>query len=263
MDPALVEAAITPRTRALLPVHLYGQPADMDALLEIAGRHNLALVEDACQAHGAEYKGRKAGTMGVAGCFSFYPGKNLGCLGEGGAVLTNDSELAERVRMLRDHGSTQKYEHRLPGYNFRMEGLQGGFLSVKLKHLDGWNELRRAAAKNYSQLLSGSGLVLPMEMPYAKHVYHLYVVQAEDRKIVRQHLLSAGIETGLHYPTPLHLQEAYSSLGYEKGTFPVTERLAGRIFSLPIYPDLTDEKIEQVASALVEALRCQTTLANY
>jgi dTDP-4-amino-4,6-dideoxygalactose transaminase len=262
MDPALVEAAITPRTRALLPVHLYGQPAEMDALLEIARRHNIALVEDACQAHGAEYKGRKAGTMGVAGCFSFYPGKNLGCLGEGGAVATNDSELAYRVRILRDHGSTRKYEHRLPGYNFRMEGLQGGFLSVKLKYLDAWNELRRAVAKNYSELLSGSGLVLPTEMPYAKHVYHLFVVQADDREILRQQLLSAGIETGLHYPTPLHLQEAYSSLGYEAGTFPITERLAGRILSLPIYPDLTHQNIEQVASALVEALRCQATLAN-
>lgn len=258
MDPALVEAAVTPRTKALLPVHLYGQAADLDALLEIARQHDIRLVEDACQAHGTTYKGQKVGTFGIAGCFSFYPGKNLGCLGEGGAVVTNDANVAQRVRMLRDHGSVRKYEHRLPGYNFRLEGLQGGFLSVKLKHLDAWNERRRLAAKRYRQLLSGSELILPAEMPYGQHVYHLYVVQADAREILRKELSAAGIETGLHYPLPLHLQEAYAALGYEKGSFPVTERLAGRILSLPMHPGLTDEQVEEVASVLLESLQCLT-----
>ncbi len=259
MDPALVEAAITPRTAALLPVHLYGQTADLDALLKIAQRHNIHLVEDACQAHGATYKQKKAGTVGVAGCFSFYPGKNLGCLGEGGAIVTDDAQLAERMRMIRDHGSIKKYEHRVPGYNFRMEGLQGGFLSVKLNHLDLWNERRRAAAKRYSELLSDSGLTLPVEMPYGQHVYHLYVIQSDDREALRQQLSEAGIETGLHYPVPLHLQEAYASLGYSRGSFPVSEHLAGRILSLPMHPGIGDEQIEQVASVLME--RCNAQLS--
>jgi dTDP-4-amino-4,6-dideoxygalactose transaminase len=215
MDPAQVEAAITSRTAALLPVHLYGQSADLDALQEIAKRHKIHLVEDACQAHGATYKGKKAGSIGIAGCFSFYPGKNLGCLGEGGAIVTNDGDLAQRMRMLRDHGSIRKYEHRVPGYNFRLEGLQGGFLSVKLPHLDSWNERRRTAAKRYNELLSDSSLTLPAEMPYGRHVYHLYVIQADDREALRQQLNAAGVETGLHYPVPLHLQEAYAYLGYK------------------------------------------------
>ncbi len=256
MDPAAAERAITSKTKALLPVHLYGQTADLDPLLEIARRHDLKLVEDACQAHGATYKGQMAGSLGVAGCFSFYPGKNLGCLGEGGAVSTNDVGLAEYVRMLRDHGSLRKYEHRFPGYNFRMEGLQGGMLSVKLKRLDAWNDRRRRAAARYAELLSGSSLILPSEMAYGRHVYHLYVVQADDRENLRQQLSAAGIESGLHYPIPLHLQEAYVALGYREGDFPVAERLSRRILSLPMYPDLTDEKIEHVASALLESLEC-------
>lgn len=258
MDTALVERAITPKTKALLPVHLYGQSADLDPLLEISRRHGIALIEDACQAHGALYKGRKVGALGNAGCFSFYPGKNLGALGEGGAITTNDPELAQKLRMLRDHGSVKKYEHRVPGYNYRLEGLQGGFLSVKLKHLDSWNDGRRAAAKRYSELLSGSRVVLPAEMPYAKHIYHLYVVQVEDRDVVKEQLGAAGIETGLHYPTPLHLQEAYSTLGHKRGDFPVSERAAERILSLPMYPDLTNDKIEYVASVISETLQCQT-----
>jgi len=253
MDPALVERAITPRTKALLPVHLYGQSADLEPLLEIAKRNNLALVEDACQAHGATYKGKKVGTLGIANCFSFYPGKNLGCLGEGGAMVTHDADIAQRVRMLRDHGSIRKYEHRFPGYNFRMEGLQGAFLSVKLKYLDDWNDRRRKAASRYRELLTGSSLVLPTEMPYGKHVYHLFVVQVNDRESLRQQLSAAGIETGLHYPVPLHLQEAYSSLDYTSGSLPVAERLATRLLSLPMHPDLTDELIEQVASAVQAA----------
>ncbi len=256
MDPAGVESSITAKTRALLPVHLYGQSADLAPLLAIARRNNLALIEDACQAHGATYKGTKAGTLGIAGCFSFYPGKNLGCLGEGGAVVTNDPDIAEQVRRLRDHGSVRKYEHLVPGYNFRMEGLQGGFLSVKLKHLDAWNESRRRAARKFDELLSGSPLVLPAEMPYGRHVYHLYVVQAEDRTALRNQLSAAGIEAGLHYPTPLHLQQAYSQLGYRTGSFPVTEKISHRILSLPMHPCLTDEQIEYAASVLMESLQC-------
>jgi dTDP-4-amino-4,6-dideoxygalactose transaminase len=258
MDPAAVENAITERTKALLPVHLYGQPADLNPLLAIARRNNLSLVEDACQAHGATYNGTKVGTLGIAGCFSFYPGKNLGCLGEGGAVVTNDPDIAEQVRMLRDHGSVRKYEHRVPGYNFRMEGLQGGFLHVKLKYLDAWNERRRLAAKKFDDRLSGSALILPTEMPYARHVYHLYVVQAENRDSLREQLLAAGIETGLHYPIPLHLQKAYSCLGYQASSFPVAENMSRRILSLPMHPDLTDEQIEYVASVLMESLQCAT-----
>ena len=256
MDPAAAEDAITSRTKALLPVHLYGQAADLDPLFAIARRNHLALVEDACQAHGATYHGRKAGTLGSAGCFSFYPGKNLGCLGEGGAVVTNDPGIAEQVRTLRDHGSVRKYEHSVPGYNFRMEGLQGGFLSAKLKYLDAWNERRRQAAKIFDELLSGSGLIPPAEMPYAGHVYHLYVVQTEDRDALRLQLSAAGIETGLHYPIPVHLQEAYFRLGYQAGSFPVTEDLSRRILSLPMHPCLSDGQIEHVTSVLLKSRGC-------
>jgi len=259
MDPQLVEAAITPNTKALLPVHLYGQAADVDALLEIARRHNLHLVEDACQAHGATYKGRKAGSLGVAGCFSFYPGKNLGCLGEGGAVVTSNPELAQRMRMLRDHGSVKKYEHSLPGYNYRLEGLQGGFLSIKLRYLDRWNARRREVAKLYHQLLSESSLGLPVEMGWGEHVYHLYVIQADDREALRNALNAAGVECGLHYPVPLHLQAAYADLGYEKGRFPVSEHLSSHILSLPMHPFITDEEVKRVASVLLETLQCQST----
>jgi dTDP-4-amino-4,6-dideoxygalactose transaminase len=259
MDPQLVEAAITPNTKVLLPVHLYGQAADVDALLEIARRHNLHLVEDACQAHGATYKGRKAGSLGVAGCFSFYPGKNLGCLGEGGAVVTSNPELAQRMRMLRDHGSVKKYEHSLPGYNFRLEGLQGGFLSVKLRHLDRWNARRREVAKLYNELLSETSLGLPVEMGWGDHVYHLYVIQADDREALRNALNAAGVECGLLYPVPLHLQAAYANLGYEKGSFPVSEHLSSHILSLPMHPFITDEEVKRVASVLLESLQCQST----
>ena len=259
MDPQLVEAAITPNTKALLPVHLYGQAADVDALLEIAQRHNLHLVEDACQAHGATYKGRKAGSLGVAGCFSFYPGKNLGCLGEGGAVVTSNPELAQRMRMLRDHGSVKKYEHSLPGYNYRLEGLQGGFLSIKLRYLDRWNARRREVAKLYHELLSESSIGLPVEMGWGEHVYHLYVIQADDREALRNALNTAGVECGLHYPVPLHLQAAYADLGYEKGSFPVSEHLSSHILSLPMHPFITDEEVKRVASVLLETLQCQST----
>jgi dTDP-4-amino-4,6-dideoxygalactose transaminase len=258
MDPELAAQAITSRSKALIPVHLYGQTADLEPLVAVAQEHNISLIEDACQAHGATYKGKMAGTLGTVGCFSFYPGKNLGALGEGGAVVTKDAEIARRIRMLRDHGSARKYEHDFPGYNFRLEGLQGGFLSVKLKHLDCWNGRRRRVAERYGELLAASGLVLPTELPYGKHVYHLYVVQADDREVLRQHLSAAGIETGLHYPVPLHLQKAYAALGYPKGILPVTEYLADHILSLPMYPDITDEKIEYVCSVLTEYQQCLT-----
>lgn len=252
MSPARLEKAITPRTRAIIPVHLYGQPADFDALNAIAIRHGIPIIEDACQAHGAEYKGRKAGSIGRAGCFSFYPSKNLGCCGEGGAVVTNDPALAQQVRMLRDHGSKHKYEHQVPGYNFRLEGLQGAFLNVKLKYLDGWNDQRRAVAARYRQVLENAPLILPREMTNSRHVYHLYVVQTDQREALREHLSKRGIETGLHYPMPLHLQEAYRHLGYSRGDFPVSERVAEHGMSLPIYGEMETEAADVVGLAIHE-----------
>ncbi len=255
MDPALLEAAITSHTRAIVPVHLYGQTADMDALLAVANRHGIPVVEDACQAHGAQYNGRGAGSLGAAGCFSFYPGKNLGACGEGGAVTTDDPELAHRIAMWRDHGSSKKYVHEFPGLNMRMDGVQGGVLAVKLKHLDRWNDQRREAAAHYAVALRGADITLPAEMPYGRHVYHLYVIQSGDRDGLRQRLQDAGIESGLHYPIPLHLQEAYASLGYARGDFPVTERVAGRILSLPMYPGISTEAVARVAAELLEPSR--------
>jgi dTDP-4-amino-4,6-dideoxygalactose transaminase len=253
MDPSLLEAAITRKTRAIIPVDLYGQVADMDPILEIANRHGIPVIEDACQAHGAEYRGRKAGAFGVAGCFSFYPGKNLGACGEGGAVTTNDAELAQRIRLWRDHGSSKRYEHIFPGLNMRMEGIQGGILSVKLKYLDRWNDQRRQAASAYDKALADTDIEVPTEMDYGRHVYHLYVIQSENRDALRQQLSDAGIESGLHYPTPLHLQEAYRFLGYKQGDFPVTERVKSRILSLPMYPGIDPKAVERVTSELRES----------
>jgi dTDP-4-amino-4,6-dideoxygalactose transaminase len=224
--------------------------------MEIAKRHNLYLVEDACQAHGTTYKGKRVGAFGIAGCFSFYPGKNLGALGEGGGVVTNDPVFAQKMRMLRDHGSVKKYEHNVPGFNFRLEGLQGGFLNVKLKKLDGWNARRREIAKRYQELLGDAPITLPSEMGWGEHVYHLYIIQADDRETLKQSLNDAGIETGLHYPVPLHLQVAYKDLGYEKGAFPVSEHLSSHILSLPMHPYMTDAEVERVASVVLESLEC-------
>jgi dTDP-4-amino-4,6-dideoxygalactose transaminase len=252
MDAKLIEAAITPKTRAIIPVHLYGQTADMESICAVAAAHNIPVIEDACQAHGAEYKSRKAGSLALAGCFSFYPGKNLGALGEGGAITTNDSDLAARIRMWRDHGSRKKYEHQFSGHNMRLEGLQGGFLAVKLKYLDQWNDQRREAARYYAQVLANAPLELPIEMPDNKHVYHLYVVQSEDRDGLRQQLADLGIDTGLHYPIPLHLQEAFRYLHYSKGDLPVTERVKDRILSLPIYPGISTVAMDRVASEVQE-----------
>jgi dTDP-4-amino-4,6-dideoxygalactose transaminase len=262
MDPAMLEKAITSRTKAIIPVHLYGQPADMDAINAIANRHNIPVIEDSCQAHGARYKGRRAGSLGRAACFSFYPSKNLGACGEGGAVTTNDPELAKKVRMLRDHGSVKKYEHDFPAYNLRLEGIQGGVLAVKLPHLDGWNDNRRVLAKRYDELFAGSKIAAPRQMPYSEHVYHLYVIVVEDREALRQALSERGIENGLHYPVPLHLQKAYADLGYKKGDFPVSEHVASNHVSLPMYAELPLEHVEYVAKSVREILECQQVVTT-
>jgi len=251
LDPEQLERAISPRTKAVMPVHLFGQVADMDHVLEIAGRHGLPVIEDACQAHGAESRGRKAGSLGIAGCFSFYPGKNLGGLGEAGAVVTNNTELQTRIQMLRDHGQAKKYHHALVGWNARMDGIQGAALRVKLKYLNKGNESRRAHARAYSQNLAEiAELVLPNEAEYARHVYHLYVVRLQNRDRILQEMAQRGIACGIHYPIPVHLQEAYRFLGHKKGSFPVAERCADEFLSLPLYPELTAEQIGIVAREL-------------
>jgi dTDP-4-amino-4,6-dideoxygalactose transaminase len=257
MDPLKLERAITSKTKAIIPVHLYGQPADMDAINAIAAKYGIPVIEDSCQAHGAEYKGHRTGSLAKAGCFSFYPSKNLGACGEGGAVTTGDGELAKRIRMLRDHGSAKKYEHDFPAYNLRLEGIQGGVLAVKLPHLDGWNSNRRALAARYRELFAGSKVVTPTEMPYAHHVYHLYVVVVEDREVLKRALSEQGIENGLHYPVPLHLQKAYAYLGYKKGDFPISEHVAANHVSLPMYAELPMEHVEHVAKTVLEVLECQ------
>jgi dTDP-4-amino-4,6-dideoxygalactose transaminase len=257
MDPTKLEKAINAKTKAIIPVHLYGQPADMDAINAIAAKHNIPVIEDSCQAHGAKYKGKPTGSLGKAACFSFYPGKNLGACGEGGAVTTDDAGLAKKIRMLRDHGSVKKYEHDFPGYNLRLEGIQGGVLAVKLPHLDGWNDNRRVLAARYNELFAGSKVVTPKEMPYAHHVYHLYVIVVEDREALKKALTEAGIENGLHYPVPLHLQKAYAYLGHKKGDFPVSEHVAANHISLPMYAQLPMEHVEHVANTIREVLECQ------
>ncbi|HLL72137.1 MAG TPA: DegT/DnrJ/EryC1/StrS family aminotransferase [Pyrinomonadaceae bacterium] len=266
IDVNRIEAAITPRTRAIMPVHLYGQPADLDTIFDIAARHNLAVIEDAAQAHGTHYKGRRVGARGRANCFSFYPGKNLGAYGEGGAVVTDDAEVARRVRLLRDHGSEQKYRHEIIGYNFRLEGLQGAVLNVKLKHLDNWNALRRQHAARYGELLAfaqtSGALALPEELPYARHIYHLYVVQLGARDELQKHLAAAGVQTGIHYPVPVHLQPAYRALGKRAGDFPEAERQAARVLSLPMFPELTDEQIAHVAEAIRSFAGSQLSAAH-
>jgi dTDP-4-amino-4,6-dideoxygalactose transaminase len=253
IDPDAIEERISPRTKAIVAVHLYGQPADMDALSAIARKHNLLLVEDAAQAHFAEYKGKPVGGFGQASSFSFYPGKNLGAYGEGGAVATNDPDLARKFRLIRDHGSEQKYQHETLGHNYRMEGIQGAVLGVKMKHIHRWTESRRSHARLYNELLSGlPDFVLPKEMPYAKHVYHLYVVRTPHRESLQTHLQARGVATGLHYPVPLHLQKAFQGLGYTAGDFPAAETAAAQVLSLPMYPELTREQIGYVAESVKE-----------
>jgi len=250
------------RIKAIVPVHLYGQPADMDPILELAERYRLTVIEDACQAHGAAYfskrqgKWLKAGSMGRAGAFSFYPGKNLGACGDAGAVTTNDEDLARKVRMLRDHGQEQKYYHRIEGYNGRLDAIQAGFLKLKLAYLDEWNRQRRAIAKYYDgRFAAAAGIAAIRELPSARGVYHLYVISVADRDRLRDGLASAGIGTGIHYPVPLHLQEAYRKLGYWRGDFPVAERLASSILSLPMFPHLRVEQQRRVADAVLEFAR--------
>jgi dTDP-4-amino-4,6-dideoxygalactose transaminase len=244
---------------AVVPVHLYGQTADMDPIIELAERFNLIVIEDACQAHGAEYfskkdnRWKKAGSMGVAAAFSFYPGKNLGACGEAGAVTTNDTEMARKIRMLRDHGQSQKYYHEVEGYNGRLDAIQAGFLSVKLKHLPAWNESRRDAASRYRQLFraTNSGIMLPYESARAMAVYHLFVVRVENREKLMKHLASAGIGTAIHYPIPLHLQNAYKHLGLGNGAYPVAEKVAPEILSLPMFPGLTADQQSRVVNEML------------
>ncbi len=255
MDPARLEAAITPRTRAVIPVHLYGQMADMDPILDIADRHGLAVIEDACQAHGAEYKGQRAGSLGASGCFSFYPGKNLGACGEGGIVVTNSETQAKALRMLRDWGQEQRYHHVLKAYNYRMEAIQGAVLRVKLRHLEDWTEARRRVARRYSALLRRIPAVgVPQEAEDRRHVYHIYAVRVADRTEVRRALQEAGIQTGLHYPVPVHLQKAHEDLGYQAGDFPHAEAAASEVLSLPIYPEMSLDQVGQVVAAVEEAI---------
>lgn len=254
IDPERVEEAITPQTRAILPVHLYGQPADMDALEAIARRRGLWLIEDAAQAHGAEWNGRRCGSMGHLACFSFYPGKNLGAYGDAGAVTGNDESLLDKVRRSRDHGRMTKYEHEEVAFAERLDGLHAAILGAKLPHLEEWTEQRRAHAARYNELLAGAELVTPFEAPAARHVYHLYVIRAPNRDAVLDHLRSKGIAAGIHYPVPLHRQPAYAKLGYGELRLPVTEKVASEIVSLPMYPELSDEQIAYVARAVREAL---------
>ena len=247
MDPRLVERAITPRTKAIIPVHLYGQMADMDPIVEIARRHQLYVIEDASQAHGAEYNGRRAGSIGDVGCFSFYPGKNLGACGEAGAIVTNNPELRQRMAMYRDHGQAKKYYHDVVGWNGRMDGMQAAILSIKLRHLEAWTESRRSHARAYSAAFAHvAGVLPPKEAAYARHVFHLYVLRLKNRDEVLKSLAERGISCAIHYPVPLHLQEAYRSLGISRGAFPVAERCAEEIISLPMFPELTSADIQAV-----------------
>ena len=251
LDPRQLEAAVTPRTVGVVPVHLYGRPADMDPILDVARRHGLWVVEDVAQAHGALYKDRPVGTIGQAACFSFYPAKNLGACGDGGAVVSADARLIDRVTLLRDHGQETKNVHRLEGYTGRLDAIQAAILRVKLRRLTAWNEMRRRAARRYGEALRGiAGIEPPVEPEYAKSVFHLYAVQAEDRDGLREALAAAGIGVGMHYPTPVHLQEAYRSLGHVEGEFPVAERVAAHTLSLPMFPELTQAQVAEVVGAV-------------
>jgi dTDP-4-amino-4,6-dideoxygalactose transaminase len=253
MDVSAIEAAITPRTKAILVVHLYGQPADMDPIMEIARRRGLVVIEDAAQAHGAKYKGRPVGSIGDMACFSFYPGKNLGAYGEGGAVTTSNPAYARSIRMLRDWGQDAKYHHALRGFNYRMEAFQGAILRVKLRHLERWTEARRALAAKYNELLADSGVERPKEMSWARHVYHVYTLRSRDRDGLRAALQEDGIQTGVHYPVPVHLQPAYADLGFGRGAFPRAEAAANQVLSIPLYPELSPHAAAEVAAAVNKA----------
>jgi dTDP-4-amino-4,6-dideoxygalactose transaminase len=266
----LIERASQRRVAAVVPVHLYGQMADMDPIMELAEKYNLVVIEDACQAHGAEYFSkranawRKAGSIGKAAAFSFYPGKNLGACGEGGAITTNDEAMAQRMKMIRDHGQAKKYYHDIEGYNGRLDSIQAGWLSVKLRHLAKWNETRRTLAHHYHELFADAkdSMVVPVEAPWTKGVYHLYVVRVPDREALQAHLAEAGIGTGIHYPIPLHLQKAYEYLGYKKGAFPVTERVAAEIVSLPMFPQLKLAQQDEIAQQVKEFVGAKVAVSR-
>jgi dTDP-4-amino-4,6-dideoxygalactose transaminase len=256
MDPNLLAAAVTPATKAILPVHLHGLIADMDPIIAVARRHGLVVIEDAAQSHGARYKERSAGAIGDIGCFSFYPGKNLGAYGEGGAAVTHDPELARRMALLRDWGQEAKYRHVVPGYNYRMDAIQGAVLNVKMDYIEEWTEGRRSVARSYNHLLAGSAIQTPAPPPHSRHVYHVYAVRVPDRDRAQGALQATGIATGIHYPVPVHLQKAYAELGYRAGDFPVTEAAADEFLSLPIYPEM---RPDQVAMVVMEVKRtCRT-----
>lgn len=255
VDVSAIEDVITNRTKAIIPVHLYGQPADMEPIMEIAKKRRLIIIEDACQAHGALYKGRKVGSIGDVGCFSFYPAKNLGAYGDGGAVATNDTEIAEKVKMFRNYGQKEKYHHKFLAYNRRLDSLQAAILRVKLSKLDEWNEARHKNAQLYNKLLECSDVITPIEAGFAKHVYHLYVIRTQERDRLSAYLQSREIATGIHYPIPIHLQEAYQSLGYKRGDFPVTEKYVSEILSLPMFPELTFEQIKYVVQEIKDFIQ--------
>jgi len=255
MDVDMIEAAITPRTRCILPVHIHGQAADMDPIMEIAKKHGLTIIEDACQAHGAEYKGRRVGSIGDMGCFSFYPGKNLGAYGEGGIVVTNNPAHEKTIRLMRDWGAETKYNHTLKGYNYRMEGIQGAVLRVKLRHLESWTEARRRHAAQYNRLLADVDIRLPEEIFPNRHVYHIYAVRVPRRDKFQQSLTARGVHTGIHYPIPVHLQPAYADLGYKPGDFPYSESIANEMLSLPMFPELTAGQQDIVVKSVREVFK--------
>lgn len=254
VNPKSIEEKITKKTKAIIPVHLYGQPADMDPVMEIADKHNIRVVEDAAQAHGALYKNRNAGSLGHVSCFSFYPGKNLGAYGEAGAVCTNDKDTAKKLVLLRQHGELERYHHDIIGDNCRMEGIQGAVLGVKIKYIEEWNNKRRKNAEIYNRLLENLEVIAPYEADYAKHVYHIYGIRTKNRDELRNFLSERGIATGIHYPIPLHLQKAYSFMEIKEGSFPISERIANEIISLPIFPELTEEQIRYIATCIEEFL---------
>ena len=252
MDAAALQGAITPRTKAIIPVHLHGRMAEMDRILEVARARGLIVIEDAAQAHGAEYGGRRAGSLGDLGCFSFYPGKNLGACGEGGAVVTDSADMAQKMRILRDWGQAERYHHVLRGFNYRMDSVQGAVLAVKLRHLDAWTEARRGLALHYDALLAGTAVERPAAAEGREHVWHVYAVRTRERDRVRQRLGECGIATGIHYPIPVHMQPAYADLGYGPGSFPISESFAAETLSLPLFPELTRGQIELVCETLGE-----------
>lgn len=255
IDVSKIERAITPKTKAIIPVHLYGQMAEMDAITDLAKRHSLLVIEDACQAQGAEFKGKRAGSYGNAAGFSFYPAKNLGAYGDAGAVVTNDQAVADRIRLYANHGRRGATDHAVEGFNARLDGIQAAVLSAKLPYLDKWNRMRHQAAEGYDKLLSGLDVVTPTEAAGAKHIYHLYVIKVKDRDRVKRDLEGKGIGCGLHYPIPLHLLDAYRHLGKPAGSYPVTEAAAREILSLPMYAEITPEQQQYVADCIREAVK--------